>query len=95
MPTEVADPALAEVMDVALHAAEGVVERVTEVDARQRGIIGLTGIEAFRELRSLRVDDNSIEDLAPVAQLPRLAGLSADDNQIEDLSPLSSLDATT
>lgn len=48
--------------------------RLRELDAAGRGITRLDGIEQFRGLRRLRLDDNAISDLAPLAALTAVTG---------------------
>ncbi len=68
------------------------VMRLTSLDARDRGITNLEGIEYLVNLRYLHVGDNNISDLGPLAWLKNLEDLYAWYNQFDDLSPLAELD---
>ncbi len=57
-------------------------------DCGGRTLVSLEGIAAFGALQALRLDDNPIADLAPLAGLPRLAELSLAGSAGLDLSPL-------
>ncbi|MFA6109687.1 MAG: leucine-rich repeat domain-containing protein [Candidatus Latescibacterota bacterium] len=64
-----------------------------QLSARDRGIVGLGGIEQLQHLETLDLADNEIADLTPVAGLARLVFLDITANQIQDLSPLAELDS--
>lgn len=71
------------------------------LDASQRGIRSLEGIERLGALRSLRLGANELEQLAPLAALAELQFLDLSDNAISDVSAivhlarLTSLDLST
>jgi len=60
-------------------------------NARESGIIDLSGLEYATNLTSLSLQDNQIADLGPLSDLNKLEGLFLQDNQIKDLSPLAGL----
>ncbi|MFP4425574.1 MAG: leucine-rich repeat domain-containing protein [Spirochaetaceae bacterium] len=60
-------------------------ETLTELDASERGIESLEGIEQLPNLRRLNLGGNRIGDLRPLARLSRLAALDLRDNYISDL----------
>ena len=66
---------------------------LTGLDADNRGITDLTGLETATNLRELALRDNLISDLTPLASLTRLRELHLSNNVIFDLSPLASLTA--
>ena len=68
--------------------------QLTELDARKRGVTGLTGLEHAHNLKSLTLVYNKITDLAPISQL-RLNSLWLWDNQVSDLSPLAGMRSLT
>lgn len=65
--------------------------RVTQVEARGRGIETLSGIQNLTGLRRLNVWENSIDDVVPLRDLTTLTYLDLGVNEIRDLAPLSGL----
>lgn len=64
---------------------------VAEVDAAQRGIHSLEGIQYCVSLHRLDVRGNAVTDLSPLAGLTQLSDLDASGNQISDVGPLADL----
>jgi Leucine-rich repeat (LRR) protein len=64
---------------------------ITEIAASEKGIVSLSGLEAFTSLRFLDIRGNQVEDLNPVAGLASLAAIGASDNRISDIAPLSGI----
>ncbi len=65
---------------------------LTSLSARGLGITDLTGLETALNLSLLRLDDNEISNLWPLAGLTQLTdGLSLNNNQVSDISALSGL----
>ena len=64
---------------------------LTHLEAHDRGIRDLTGLEAATHLEHLRLPRNLISDLSPLAGLINLGSLSVWDNLITDLSPVEGL----
>ena len=64
---------------------------LTELEADNRGITDLTGLETAINLRGLALRGNLISDLTPLANLTRLQQLALGGNVISDLSPLANL----
>lgn len=60
-------------------------EGLTELDASERGIESLEGIEHLPNLRRLNLGGNRINDLRPLTMLRGLAALDLRDNYISDL----------
>ena len=65
--------------------------RLTELEARQRDINDLTGIEYGTNLVNLYLDYNRIEDITPLANLTKLRDLDLAFNAIESVESLASL----
>lgn len=65
---------------------------MTSLDAGDRGIADLTGLEHATELTLLIIPRNQITDLAPIAALTKLEFLAIADNPISDITPLSNLE---
>lgn len=61
------------------------------LEAAGAGIGVLTGLEHATALSELRLSDNLIEDIAPLAGLTRLSDLRLDGNRISNLRPLADL----
>ena len=65
--------------------------RLTNLDAEERGIIDLTGLEYAINIKSLRLDNNPIAAISPLAHLTKLEGVHLLGCDIVDLSPLGNL----
>ena len=66
-------------------------EELERLDAKNRGIQDLTGIQFATNLKSLNLVGNQIFDLSPLAGLINLTNLSVSNNKISDLSPIAGL----
>ena len=66
-------------------------ETLTRLEAHNRRISDLTGLETATNLEDLRLNHNLISDLSPLAELIRLHRIQLEDNTISDLSPLKGL----
>ena len=66
-------------------------ERLGKLDAQNRGIRDLTGLQFATNLSRLYLKDNRISDLSPIAGLINLRDLKLDYNLISDISPLRGL----
>jgi internalin A len=60
------------------------------LDASEKNIVDLTGLEYATRLVILRLQNNQIEDISPLTNLTSLTFLLLDNNQISDVSPLIS-----
>ncbi len=65
--------------------------RLTRIDADERGITDLTGLEHATRLERIEFRHNSISDLAPLKDLTRLNNIKLRGNRITDVSPLANL----
>ena len=70
---------------------ELVAKNLRFLDAGNRQLRDLTGLEVAENLEVLVLRQNLIEDISPLANLPNLVRLDLSDNQINDLSALESL----
>ena len=61
------------------------------LDASNRGISDLGGLEHATNLAALNLDSNALTDISPIASLTNLTELDLASNPISDFSPLSSL----
>ena len=69
---------------------------LTSLEAYERGITNLTGLEHATNLSELYLPDNSISDVSPLAGLTQLTALNFWDNSnISDVSPLAGLTQLT
>ena len=66
-------------------------QRLTELDAKERQIRNLTGLEQATQLTELELWRNQIRNLTPLANLTQLRHLGLDQNQISDIRPLTKL----
>ena len=64
---------------------------IAELDASQRNISSLEGIQQLRNLVSLDLRNNLITDISPLSRLQRLRSLNLRANAVRDISPLASL----
>ena len=65
--------------------------RLTRLDAHNRDISDLTGLELATNLSELRANNNLIADVSPLAGLSKMEVIQLKENVIRDLSPLSGL----
>jgi internalin A len=75
----VSDPTPSEMLDM------------TSLDADNKGIFDLTGLEYAKNLTELWLRYNQIGDISPLSSLTNLTFLHLQSNQISDISPVSSL----
>ena len=93
----VPDPNLAAAVRGALRLAPNApitkqaMKRLIILDANNRRITNLTGLEHATQLRELYLHENKIRNINPLTGLTQLEGLGLNRNQIRDVSPLSSL----
>lgn len=59
------------------------------LEADNKGIADLTGLETFREVSHIFLSSNRIRDISPLANLEGASHLFLDHNQIRDISPLA------
>jgi Leucine-rich repeat (LRR) protein len=64
---------------------------LTSLDARERNIVDLTGLEHATSLTKLNLNLNQISDISHLANLTSLTELDLSANQISDISHLTSL----
>ena len=64
---------------------------LTRLDASNKGIRSLAGLEHATNLQTLYLGDNSISDISALSNLTNLTFLSLDENSISDISALSNL----
>lgn len=64
---------------------------LTKLDADNKKIKDLTGLEHAHNLKDLLLRDNTISDASPIAELTQLTFLGLDGNTISDVSSLSRL----
>ena len=64
---------------------------LTKLDARNKGITDLTGLQHAQNLTELTLFHNDISDVSPLSKLIRLRWLYLGHNPISDASPLSAL----
>ena len=87
-------------LEAAVRSAIGVLTRdittvdldaMTFLDASDRGIVDLEGIQHCVGLEWLELGDNELTDISRMADLPQLRSLNLRDNQISDIGVLSGL----
>lgn len=66
-------------------------EHLTNLEARHKGIVDLTGLEHATDLQFLVLIENEIQDLSPLLGLTGLVFIDLGGNQVSDLSPLAGL----
>jgi len=91
-------------LKAAIIAATGITEgdiypsdlkRLPSLDAGQRDVFDLTGLEYCTGLKKLYLDGNQIDDISHVANLTSLKELYLSRNQISDISLLANLTSLT
>ena len=65
--------------------------RLTRLEADERGIEDLRGLEHATRLERIELRRNAISDLSPLANLRQLNNIKLRDNRITDISPLKDL----
>ena len=94
---EVPDPNLRQAIREALSLTDGVpltqleMLRLTELQASQRDITELTGLQYATNLENLHLSENQIQDLTPLANLTNLIHLDLFLNVVESVEPLAGL----
>ena len=85
--------AIAETLGKAPNASitEADLARLTRIEADERGITDLTGLEHATRLERIEFRHNSISDLSPLRDLTRLNNIKLRGNRITDVSPLANL----
>ena len=66
-------------------------QKLRTLEATDRQIKDLTGLEYATKLKTLRLWDNQIRDVSPLAGLTNLTGLYLNGNQISDFTPIAGL----
>ncbi len=64
---------------------------ITELDAREKEISSLEGIQAITNLQTLRLEQNKLSDISPLSRLKNLETLTLRGNEVSDLNPLAAL----
>ena len=64
---------------------------LTSLNARDKGIVDLTGLEHATDLQALVLIGNKIHDISPLSGLTKLSFLDLGGNRISDLRPLAAL----
>ena len=85
----VIEAALGKSLGAILTAAE--MARLTVIEADERGIRDLTGLEHARELERIEFRHNAISDLTPLSSLTQLRNIKLRGNKITDVAPLAKL----
>ena len=67
------------------------IEKLRRLEASNRKIQDLTGLQHATNLKELILNNNQISDLSPIAGLIELSKLRISDNPLSDLSPLKGL----
>lgn len=61
------------------------------MDLSQAGIVDITPLKFFKDLKNLSLRQNRVVTLTPIRSLSKLKELDITDNRIQDLSPLKNL----
>ncbi len=95
--TRIPDPNLRSVIERLLGKENGAtitpedMERLNRIEADEKGIQDLTGLEYATNLERIEFRHNAISDLTPLTNLTRLNDLKLRGNQITDVAPLAKL----
>lgn len=74
---------------------EDLTANLTQLDASNKQIINLTGIEKITSLTNLNLSNNQLSNFSPLLQLVNLKTLSLDNTDLTDISQLSNLPLTS
>src|SRR5437868_5582997 len=66
-------------------------QNVYIIEAPEKGIKDLTGLEKCKNLALLKLTKNQVTDLKPIKDLVNLESLDLADNAIKDIGPLANL----
>ena len=88
-----ADSALQAAVEATAAASAGSAVELVSLNAKERGIADLGGIEQLTRLEVLDLYGNQLRDLSPLAELKRLRYLDLGANRVEDVSSLASLNS--
>ena len=69
--------------------------KLTTLEAEDREIVDLTGLEHATQLNWLNLYNNNVSDITPLTQLTQLTTLYLQENQISDITPLAQLTQLT
>jgi len=67
------------------------IARLTRLDANNKEIRDLTGLEHAKNLEHIELNHNQISDISPLAKLTRLHLIELGDNALSNISPLKGL----
>ena len=70
-------------------------EGLGRLDAQDKGIQDLTGIQFATNLTQLYIEDNQVSNLSPIAGLINLSDFRVDNNPVSDILPLKGLENLT
>lgn len=89
-----ADPNLEQAVREILAKPEGILlkkelETIHQLDAGDRGILYLEGIQHLKNLKTLTLIDNRIQDVTPLKNLTRLQELNLRNNEITNLEDIN------
>ena len=95
-PVQLQDPMLEAAVRDFLDQPDGVLHRqklltIAKLDASERGITDLEGIQMMRNLASLDISNNLISDITQISQLKQLRELNLQTNYVSDITPLAKL----
>jgi len=74
-----------------VHVTNQELSSITDLDATNRNIKSIIGIEYLPNITTLRLSNNQISDISTVSKLTNLEQLHAENNQVSDISVLSNL----
>lgn len=63
--------------------------KITKIEALNRGITSLEGLQYCKNLQFLDLRYNNIEDISPISKLPNLSQIYLSGNRIESVAPLA------
>jgi Leucine-rich repeat (LRR) protein len=69
--------------------------QLKELNCSHGNILSLAGIGTFRGLQRVKLSNNKLEDLTPLAQLTQLEELILEDNPLRELGPVAGLPRLT
>ena len=93
MPDPTFREAVRETLDIPAHVplTPAHLQSLGRLDAPDKGIVNLTGLEHAIHCHTLILEENEISDISPLSGLTKLAFLDLSHNQISDIRPLAGL----
>lgn len=85
-------PSISDIKEYLIIYSDEELEQVTELHIGQNKIEKITGLERFKNLHSIILNQNILTDISGLKSCPGLTGISLGRNPIEDITPVYSFE---